>query len=75
MRRIWVGHYRRPACAEDARFLRADAFASRAEVVDVIDIDGRDDGDIGVDNVDSIEPAPEPDLDHQRVEPGMREQP
>jgi hypothetical protein len=47
---------------------RTDRFARAAEVVDVIDRDPGDHRDVGIDDVDRVEPAAETDLEHQRIE-------
>ena len=38
----------------------------------MIDVDAREDRAIGIDDVDRIEAAAEPDLEHQRVERARR---
>ena len=60
--------------AKDARLLAADVLARRAEVIHVIEIDARHHGDVGIDDVDRVEPAAQPHFEDQRVEPGAREQ-
>ena len=44
------------------------SLARRAQVVDVVDGDRRDDRAVGIEDVDRIEPAAEADLEHRRVE-------
>ena len=41
----------------------------------MVDLDRRDDRDVGVDDVDRVEPPAEADLEDQRVELRAREQP
>src|SRR5678816_2565809 len=59
---------RRATGAEDSRLFTANGLASRAEIIHVIDPDRRDDGDVGIDDVHGVEPAAEPDFEHDCVD-------
>ena len=59
--------------AEDAGLLARDVLAGRAEVIHVIEIDARHDGDVGGDDVDRVEAAAQPHLEDRDVETGARE--
>ena len=72
-RRIELGQNRRPAAAQDAGFLRADALAIRAEPVAMIDIHGGDHRDIRIDDVDRVQPAAQADLEDCQIERGLGE--
>ena len=56
-------------------FSRADVLARRSEVVDVVDVDARDDRDVGIDDVDGVEPAAQADFEDHGIERGAREEP
>ena len=75
VRRVAIGADRHAARAKDARLLAADRLAGGAEIVDMIDRDGRDDGDIGVDDVHRVETPAQAHFEHHRVDPRAREQP
>lgn len=50
-----------------------DRLAGVAEILLVVEIDGGDDGDIGIDQVDRIEAPTQTDLEHGHVEGRLRE--
>ncbi len=66
---------RKSAGAENPGLLAPDVLARWAQIVDVIDRDRGDDGDVGIDHIDRIEPAAEADFEHQHVDSRAREQP
>ena len=63
----------RASRAEDAGLLDRDRLAGVAEILLVVEIDGGDDGDIGIDQVDRIEAPTQTDLEHGHVEGRLRE--
>ena len=74
-RRIDVAADHRSPGPEDAGLLAADGLARRPEVVDVVDADAGDDRDVGVDDVDRVEPPAEADLEDRQVGLRAREEP
>src|SRR5690349_7034561 len=60
--------------AKNSGFFAADAVAIVAEPVLVIDIDGRHDGDVSVDDVHRVEAAAESHLEQRYIELRAREQ-
>ena len=59
----------------DVSLLEADRLARVAEEGDVVDADRRDDGGVGVDRVDGVKTAAEPDLEDHDVELVLAEDP
>ena len=72
-RRIGLRAYHRPPGAKDPGLLVGDVGARRTEVIHVIEIDGRHDGHVGIDDVDGIEAAAQAHLEDRDVETGARE--
>ena len=56
-------------------FSTADRLAIRAQPVGVIEADIGHQRGVGIDDVDGVEPAAEPDLQHLHVDPCLAEQP
>src|SRR5690606_9933772 len=59
----------------DAGLLETDRIAVRAQVVDVVDVDGGDHRHVRIDQVDRVQAPTQPDLEHRQVQPGALEQP
>jgi hypothetical protein len=74
-RRIGIAVDRGTSATEDARLLEADRLAVVAEEGLVVEVDAHDDGDVGVDDVDRIEPPAEAHLEDEPVDLGVRKSP
>ena len=74
LRRHRVAHHDRLAGAHDAGFLKADAFPGVTQKFHVVQIDAGDDGAVGVQNVDGIEPTAQPDFQNHDIEFGIGQQ-
>ena len=73
--RMQVGADRDAAGAEDAGLFATDILARRTQIIGVVHRNRGDDRHVGVDDVDRVEPAAQPDFEDPRVEPRLREQP
>ena len=71
LRRGRIAHDHRLAGAHDAGLLPADGLTVGPEELHVVQIDAGDDGAVGVDEIDRIEPATEPNLQNHHVQLGM----
>src|SRR5262249_25549595 len=61
--------------AEDAGLLAPDLFARRAQIFDMVDADARQHRAVGIDDVDRVEPAAQPDLEDRRLDLRSRKKP
>ena len=59
-----IGANRRPAAAENTRFLTADRLAVRAQKINVVDVHGSDHSAVRIEGIDGIEPAAKTHLQH-----------
>ncbi len=73
-RRRRIGTDRRPVRAKDAGLLGADRVAVRAEPFLVIEADRGHQRDIGINDIDRIQPAAKTDLEDRDIRPRAREQ-
>src|SRR5262249_39075374 len=74
-RRIGVRDHRGASGAEDAGLLAPDLFARRAQIFDMVDADARQHRAVGIDDVDRVEPAAQPDLEDRRLDLRSRKKP
>ena len=65
-----VTHHHRLAGAHDAGFFAANAFTVGAEQLHVVQVDAGDEGAVGVDDVDRVEPAADADFQDHDVQAG-----
>lgn len=68
-----IGHDRRAAGAHHMGLLPADGLPVRTEDLDVVEVDAGEQGHVGIDHVDGIEPAAQPDLEDHQVQPRPRQ--
>ncbi|MCY1278493.1 hypothetical protein D9M70_272210 [compost metagenome] len=73
--RIKVTAQSRPALTQDAGFLEGDGIAAIPQPFGMIEADAGDQCQIGVDQVDRIQPPTEPDLENRSIQTGTLEQP
>ena len=67
LRNIRLSNHGGAPGAKDARLFETDRLARAAEVIHVVNADGGDDRYVGIDDVDGIQAATEPDFQHQDV--------
>ena len=68
LRRIRIADHRRPAGAENACLLGADAFTRIAEIVHMIEVDVGDHGTVRIEHIDGIQSPAESDFKNHGVQ-------
>src|SRR5687767_5885528 len=71
-RRIGLRHDRRALRAKNPRLLASDGFAVGSEVVDVVDIDARQQRAVGIEHVHRVESSAEADFEDRRFDFRLR---